>query len=46
MFSAHDHDAHHEHFNYNFGVGGLMDTIFGTHFEGSELQKKLARKKE
>jgi sterol desaturase/sphingolipid hydroxylase (fatty acid hydroxylase superfamily) len=41
FFDAKGHDAHHEFFNYNFGVGGLMDYLCGTAFEGSDLEKKM-----
>ena len=29
-FGAEEHDAHHEHFSWNFGVGILMDRALGT----------------
>jgi sterol desaturase/sphingolipid hydroxylase (fatty acid hydroxylase superfamily) len=41
FFGALDHDAHHEHFDVNYGVGVFMDKLFGTMFEGSELEKKV-----
>jgi len=34
-----------EHFDYNFGVGGLMDALCGTAFEGSKRQKAILAKK-
>ena len=50
MFGAEAHDQHHEHFDYNFGVLGFMDTAFGTSFAGSDREQKIlarqARKKE
>ena len=35
------HDAHHQYFDYNYGVGGTLDYILGTNFEGSEKWKKV-----
>ena len=40
-----NHDWHHEHFDYNFGTGIIMDRIFGTEFEGSEAFKKVMQRK-
>jgi sterol desaturase/sphingolipid hydroxylase (fatty acid hydroxylase superfamily) len=47
VFGAVDHDRHHEHLHCNYGVGVLMDRIFSTSYEGSELQRKIiTREKE
>ena len=35
------HDAHHQYFDYNYGVGGTLDYILGTQFVGSEKWKKV-----
>lgn len=35
------HDAHHQYFDYNYGVGGAIDYCIGTLFEGSDLWKKV-----
>ena len=35
------HDAHHQYFDYNYGVGGTIDYLVGTQFEGSEKWKKV-----
>jgi len=48
-FSAKGHDEHHQYFNYNYGVGGAMDAICGTCYEGSKLwehhqHRKLGKK--
>lgn len=40
--NAHNHDAHHEFFNYNFG-NALSDVVFGTSLP-PELKKKLAER--
>ena len=39
FLGADAHDAHHEFFHYNFGVGWACDYLFGT-----QLPKKLAHK--
>lgn len=39
FFGAENHDFHHQFFNYNFGVGGNMDTLCGTNFVGSKQWK-------
>ncbi len=44
FLGAHDHDWHHEHFNYCFGTL-FTDDIFGTHFVGSERHKNMMEKK-
>ena len=41
FLGATDHDAHHEHLYCNYGVGVMMDKIFKTEYEGSELQAKV-----
>ena len=33
FFDAESHDRHHEFFNCNFGVGGMMDALMGTNYE-------------
>ena len=45
VFGATDHDRHHEHFDCNFGVGVFMDSLFGTQFEGSRLEARVAARK-
>lgn len=35
------HDAHHQYFDYNYGVGGTIDYLVGTQFEGSDKWKKV-----
>jgi len=45
FLGAEEHDDHHLHFNYNFGVSGLMDTLCGTHFVGSKKWKSLQEAK-
>lgn len=35
------HDAHHQYFDYNYGVGGALDYVLGTQFVGSEKWKKV-----
>ena len=42
---ASNHDQHHEHFDYNFGVDVIMDRLCGTRFEGSTRQKAVQAKK-
>jgi len=37
---ASTHDAHHEYFNYNFGGGGLLDSLFGTKLPASIAAKR------
>lgn len=44
-FAAEEHDQHHEHFDYNYGVLGIMDTIFGTKFAGSPREKAVLAKR-
>ena len=44
FLGATDHDAHHEHFYCNYGVGVFMDKLFKTEYEGSDLQKKVNRR--
>lgn len=46
FFAAQSHDWHHEHFNYNFGVGGAMDAICRTQFVGSKLWEKKEAKRQ
>jgi len=41
-FGAQGHDAHHEHFDYNYGVGVFMDKLLGTTYEGSARAKLVA----
>jgi len=41
FLGATEHDAHHEFFDTNYGVSLFMDKLLGTHFEGSDLQKKV-----
>jgi sterol desaturase/sphingolipid hydroxylase (fatty acid hydroxylase superfamily) len=43
FLGATEHDAHHEHFDVNFGVSLFMDKLLGTGFEGSALQAKVNR---
>ena len=45
FFSAEGHDAHHEFFNYNFGVSVFMDKLCGTCYAGSPLWEKNEAKK-
>jgi sterol desaturase/sphingolipid hydroxylase (fatty acid hydroxylase superfamily) len=35
------HDAHHQYFDYNYGVGGTIDFLLGTQFVGSEKWQKV-----
>lgn len=37
------HDAHHQFFDFNYGVGGTLDYLVGTQFTGSEKWQKLQR---
>ena len=46
FLGAEGHDQHHEYFDYNFGVGGLMDYLCGTGFIGSSRHKALLAKKQ
>jgi sterol desaturase/sphingolipid hydroxylase (fatty acid hydroxylase superfamily) len=41
FLGAEEHDAHHEHFDANYGVSLFMDKLCGTHFEGSALQRRV-----
>ena len=43
FFSARDHDWHHEHFNYCYGVGVFMDKLFRTEFIGTPAWEKAMR---
>ena len=45
FFGAEGHDIHHELFNYNYGVGGLMDYLCGTGYSMEKKQKRLAKKR-
>ena len=45
VLGAENHDGHHEHFDYNFGVGVFMDKLFGTEFEGSAREKAILAKR-
>jgi sterol desaturase/sphingolipid hydroxylase (fatty acid hydroxylase superfamily) len=40
------HDAHHQYFDYNYGVGGTIDYLVGTQFVGSEKWKKGQKKQQ
>lgn len=44
FLGAENHDLHHEHFDYNFGVGVFMDKLLGTGFEGSEREAAILKK--
>ncbi|CAM9767626.1 unnamed protein product, partial [Heterosigma akashiwo] len=33
FLGAEGHDAHHQYYNYNYGVGGVMDALLGTSFK-------------
>ena len=44
FFDAESHDRHHEFFNCNFGVGGMMDAIMKTDYDSWRAQR--AAKKE
>jgi len=46
VFGCDKHDLHHEHFDYNFGTNGLMDSLFGTDFAGSARDKAIRAKAE
>lgn len=39
LFGAEEHDIHHEKFRYNYGVGGMMDYLFGTRYVDSGSNK-------
>jgi len=43
--AAYSHDAHHEFFNYHFGVGGPWDKLCGTDYDGSYLQLRNQKKR-
>ena len=45
IFGAEEHDAHHEHFDYNYGVSVFMDKLLGTGFKGSAREAAIAAKK-
>ena len=42
IFDAEAHDIHHEKFRFNYGVGGIMDYLFGTYFI-SQTSKKTKK---
>jgi len=41
---AQNHDIHHEHFDYNYGVDVFMDMMLGTSFRGSAREAALLAK--
>lgn len=46
FLGAQKHDWHHEFFNYEFGVLGVMDGLCGTGFEGSKEWKNWLAKRQ
>jgi len=44
FFDCQTHDWHHEHFDYQFGVMGVWDSLCGTGFEGSQRHMKMLKK--
>eukprot|EP00602_Paraphysomonas_sp_CaronLab_P004346 CAMPEP_0185031216 /NCGR_PEP_ID=MMETSP1103-20130426/18566_1 /TAXON_ID=36769 /ORGANISM="Paraphysomonas bandaiensis, Strain Caron Lab Isolate" /LENGTH=230 /DNA_ID=CAMNT_0027566665 /DNA_START=153 /DNA_END=845 /DNA_ORIENTATION=+ len=45
LFDAEFHDAHHQYFDYNYGISGVTDFVFNTLWEGSNKWKQLQMKK-
>ena len=45
ILGAENHDWHHEHFDYNYGVSVFMDKILGTEFHGSEKWIRVETRK-
>ena len=43
---CHEHDVHHEKFNYNFGVVGICDYLFNTDYDICQKQKAQREKQE
>ena len=43
--SAQKHDDHHKYVDCNYGVGIFCDWIFGTHFEGTEVEWARERRR-
>ena len=39
FFDAESHDRHHEYFNCNFGVGGMMDALMGTDYDSWKAKR-------
>ena len=46
MLNADYHDQHHQFFDYNYGVGNMIDNLLKTEWVGSEKWKKLQAREE